>query len=50
MAVKLGADQVVVWSPYDGYDYYLQVRCTYELGRVVKKLVHAHAEANSAGM
>jgi xylose isomerase len=25
MAVELGSDQVVVWSPYDGYDYYLQV-------------------------
>lgn len=24
-AAELGAGQVVVWSPYDGYDYYLQV-------------------------
>jgi hypothetical protein len=25
MAAELGADHVVVWSPYDGYDHYLQV-------------------------
>lgn len=24
-AVQLGSNHVVVWSPYDGYDYYLQV-------------------------
>lgn len=27
-AAELGADHVVVWSPYDGYDHYLQVSHT----------------------
>jgi hypothetical protein len=25
MAAEFGTDHVVVWSPYDGYDHYLQV-------------------------
>lgn len=25
-ATDLGASQIVVWSPYDGYDHYMQVR------------------------
>lgn len=24
-AQELGSDHIVVWSPYDGYDHYLQV-------------------------
>jgi hypothetical protein len=30
-AAELGAPELIVWSPYDGYDYHFQVRCVVEL-------------------
>ena len=37
-AAELGAGQVVVWSPYDGYDYYLQVSSSHPHSSVGRSL------------